>query len=176
MNYILQPHVKMSQRGMMRKLNKSDFWTITGEFIYRHHVEPRVKLYLPREEAFPIPLKYTDVTRTTHASLDVLIDKHIERLLERGWRKKRIVRFMDRIHNICSTKGKDTRGIYMVGRRLTRKQDTSRPDDVWPDMWKFMSCAAKKKAKQRWAIEKPKLDNARQFKGIFFIEPNDKRI
>ena len=23
---------------------KSDFWTITGEFIYRHHVVPRVKL------------------------------------------------------------------------------------------------------------------------------------
>ena len=32
---------------------KSDFWTITGEFIYRHHVVPRVKLYVPREESFP---------------------------------------------------------------------------------------------------------------------------
>ena len=36
-----------------------------------------------------------------------------------------------------------------------------------------MSDAAKKKAKQRWAIEKPKLDNARQLRGIFFIEPED---
>ena len=45
-----------------------------------------------------------------------------------------------------------------------------------PDMWKFMSDAAKKKAKQRWAIEKPKLDNARQLKGIFFIEPNDEEL
>ena len=26
---------------------KSDFWTITGEFINRHHVVPRVKLYVP---------------------------------------------------------------------------------------------------------------------------------
>ena len=40
------------------------------------------------------------------------------------------------------------------GERLTRKQKTSRPDDVWPDMWKFKSDAAKKKAKQRWAIGK----------------------
>ena len=32
-------------------------------FIYRHHVEPRVKLYSPREESFPIPLKYIDVSR-----------------------------------------------------------------------------------------------------------------
>ena len=34
-----------------------DFWSITGEFIYRHHVEPRVKLHVPREGSFPIPLK-----------------------------------------------------------------------------------------------------------------------
>ena len=40
---------------------------------------------------------------------------------------------------------------------------------MWPDMWKIMSDAAKKKAKQRWAIEKPKLDNARQLRGIFFF-------
>ena len=38
---------------------KSDFWTITREFIYRHHVEPRVKLYVTREESFPIQLKWT---------------------------------------------------------------------------------------------------------------------
>ena len=54
---------------------QSDFWTITGEFIYRHHVEPRAKLYVPREESFPIPLKYIDVTRTAYTSLDVLLDK-----------------------------------------------------------------------------------------------------
>ena len=39
-----------------------------------------------------------------------------------------------------------------------------------------MSDAAKKKAKQRWAIENPKLDNARQSRGIFFIEPNDEEF
>ena len=45
---------------------RNDFWSITGEFIYHHHV---VKLYLPKEESFPVPLKYIDFTRTTHASL-----------------------------------------------------------------------------------------------------------
>ena len=57
---------------------KSDFWTIRREFIYRHHVEPRVKVYMPKEESFPIPLKYIDVTRTTHTSLDVMLEKQIE--------------------------------------------------------------------------------------------------
>ena len=39
-----------------------------------------------------------------------------------------------------------------------------------------MSDAAKKKEKQRWAIAKPKLENARQLRGIFFIEPNDEEL
>ena len=39
----------------------NDFWSMSGNFKYRHHVEPRVKLYSTREESFPIPLKYIDV-------------------------------------------------------------------------------------------------------------------
>ena len=46
--------------------------------MYRRHVEPRVKLYSPREESFPIPLKYIDVSRTTKTSLDVKQEKHID--------------------------------------------------------------------------------------------------
>ena len=39
-------------------------------------------------------------------------------------------------------------GYTWSGRRLTRTQKTSRPDDVWPDVWKFASDTAKKKANQ----------------------------
>ena len=39
----------------------NDFWSMSGNFIYRHHVEPRVKLYSSRDESFPIPLRYIDV-------------------------------------------------------------------------------------------------------------------
>ena len=55
-----------------------DFWSMSGNFIYRHHFEPRVALYSPREESFPIPLKYIDVTRTTHTFLDVKQEKRID--------------------------------------------------------------------------------------------------
>ena len=55
-----------------------DFWSMSGSFIYRHHVEPRVELYSPKEESFPIPLKYIDVTRTTHTNLDVKQEKRID--------------------------------------------------------------------------------------------------
>ena len=47
------PHDSFRDAGEAR----NDFWSMSGNFIYRHHVEPRVKLYSPREESFPIPLK-----------------------------------------------------------------------------------------------------------------------
>ena len=37
---------------------RDEFWSISGDFIYRHHVGPRVKLYTPREESISIPLEY----------------------------------------------------------------------------------------------------------------------
>ena len=36
-----------------------------------------------------------------------------------------------------------------------------------------MSDASKRKEKQKWAIEKPKLQNARRLRGIFFTAPDD---
>ena len=56
----------------------NDFWPMSGNFIYRHHVEPRVKLYSPREDSFPISLKYIDVSRTTCTNLDVKQEKRID--------------------------------------------------------------------------------------------------
>ena len=41
-----QPHDSLPVAG--EAIN--DFWSMSGSFIYRHHVEPRVKLYSPKEE------------------------------------------------------------------------------------------------------------------------------
>ena len=40
---------------------------------YRHHVECRVKVFVPNEESFPILMKYIDVSRTLH-TLDGQVD------------------------------------------------------------------------------------------------------
>ena len=57
---------------------RNDFGSISGNFINRHQVEPRVKLYSPREESFPIPPKYIDVSRTTQTNLDVMQESRID--------------------------------------------------------------------------------------------------
>ena len=57
---------------------ENDFWSFSGNCIYRHHVEPRVKLYVPREGPSPIPLRYIDVTRATSTTLDVMLQSRID--------------------------------------------------------------------------------------------------
>ena len=56
----------------------NDFWSMSGNFICRHHVEPRLKLCSPREESFLVPLNYIDVSRTTHTNLDVMQESRID--------------------------------------------------------------------------------------------------
>ena len=70
---LLQSHDKTHRSTVVKP--KNDLWSISGDFIYRHHVEPLVKLYMPTEESFPIPLKYFDVTTTTDTTLDVMSEK-----------------------------------------------------------------------------------------------------
>ena len=41
---------------------------------------------------------------------------------------------------------------------------------------KDMSDALKRKEKQKWAVENPKLDNARKLRGIYFIDPDDEEF
>ena len=50
---------------------RNDFWLIQGNFTPVH-------LFVPKEETFPIPLKYIDVPRATNTNLDVLQEKRVD--------------------------------------------------------------------------------------------------
>ena len=64
-------------------------------------------------------------------------------------------------------------GHMWSGERLTRKQLTSRPDHLWPELWTKLGRNAELKERQKWSHEKPQLDNARKLRGIYFIDPED---
>ena len=153
----------------------NDFWSMSGNFKNRHHVEPRVKLYSPREESFPVPLKYIDVSRTPHTNLDVMQERRIDdywnvdgsRDLSDSWTG--FTQF-----SLLEEKPPD--GKMWFGERLTRKQLTSRPDHLWPELWTKLGRNAQLKEKQKWSNEKLHLENARKLRGIYFIDPEDKEV
>ena len=148
---------------------------MSRNFIYRHHVEPRVKLYSPREESFPIPLKNIDVSSTTHTNLDVKQEKRIDdywhidgsRDLSDPWTG---------FTQFTLLEEKPPNGYMWSGVRLTRKQRTSRPDHLWPELWEKMGKNAMLKEKQKWSHEQLQLDNARKLRGIYCIDPEDEEF
>ena len=153
----------------------NDFWSMSGNFIHHHHVEPRVKLYSPREESFPIPLGCIDVSRTTHTNLD---DKQ-ERRIDDYWNIDGSRDSSDSwtgFTQFTLLEEKLPDGYMWSGERLTRKQLTSRPDHSWPELWEQVGKNAQLKERQKWSHEKPQLDNARKLRGIYFIDLGDKEF
>ena len=150
-----------------------DFRSIQGDFIYRHHTEPRVQLYLPKEETFPFPWKYIDVTWSTRTDLDVMQEKKIddhwnvdscEPLLD-SWRG--FAKFIIEKRNFSMGRCGPGR-VWQTFNRL--------PDQIMYGQKcrrKLEKPAAQNREKQEWAKEKPKLDNARKLRGIYFIDPDD---
>ena len=128
------PHDSLPDAGEA----KNEFWSMSGNFIYRHHVEPRVKLYSLREESFPIPLKYNDVSRNTRTNLNVKQKRRIDdfwnidgsRDLSDSWTGFTQFTLLDE---------KPLDGYMRSGVRMTKRQATSRPDHLWPELWRGLA-------------------------------------
>ena len=131
-----------------------------------------MKLYVPDESTFPIPLKYIDVKRRTLTDIDSKDEQSIddywsdigERKLTGLWSGKTIFTLL---------RPPAPPGHGWVEGRLTKLQKTSRPDNVWPEIWKVLGKAQKRAARKAWAIEKPLLEAARQRRGIFEVSAED---
>ena len=148
---------------------------MSGNFIYRHHIEPRVTHYSPREESFSIPLKYIDVSRTTHTNLDVKKEKRMDDY----WNIDGSLNLSDpwtglRQFTLLEEKAPD--GYMWSGGRLTRKQLASRLDHLWPELWKSMGKHAKLKEKQKWSTEKVHLENRTKIARDLFHRPGGQGI
>ena len=64
----------------------------------------------------------------------------------------------------------------MVRREPDKTTVNVQGTSLWPELWRGMSKNAKLREKQKWSNEKPKLDNARRLRGIYFIDPEDKEF
>ena len=120
---------------------RNDFWSNAGNYIYRHHGEPRVKLYVPKEESFPLPFEYIDLVSRTNTTLDVLLESRIDDYWNVDGDGPLSPSSRYHLKDICGT-GKINEST-------------------------IMSNISEQKGQQHWAKEKPKVDNARRLKGIY---------
>ena len=104
--------------GNWKREKPVQFWSIQGDFIYRHHNEPRGQLYVPKE-TFTIPLKYSDVTRATCTTLDVLQENRKDEY----WNvvaNRSLSDSLTGFTKVTLLKGKPPKGYMWSGERLTK--------------------------------------------------------
>ena len=110
------------------------------------------------------------MSRTAHTNLDVKLEKRIDdywnidvsRDLSDPWTGFTQFTLLDE---------KAPDGYTWSGGRLMRKQPTSRPDHLWPKLWKSMGKKSKLNEKKKSSEEKSYFDNERKMRGIYFICP-----
>ena len=146
----------------------SDFWSTSGEYLFRHHVVPRTSLYTPTDADCPIPVKFLDGYRLTETSLDSESEKLIDdfrdgtdtfaKALSLPWVGKRRFTFLQPPSGKPGYK-------YELG-RLTKIQETTRPPNVYPEVWRRLSDKKQKALIAEWVVNEPVRDACRAIRGI----------
>ena len=127
---------------------------------------------MPKEETFPIPLKYIDVIRFIHTDLDVMHEKRVadywtvdsNRSLSDSW--KGFTKF-------TLLKEKPPKGYMWSGCEIDQTSNDYQTRSCVARSMDKNGKAAQNRVKQEWKNEKPKLDNAGRLTGMYFIDLDD---
>ncbi|MHC4952052.1 MAG: integrase catalytic domain-containing protein, partial [Planctomycetota bacterium] len=166
------PDAKHQHKPKDEDPSLQDFWSFNGEVLTRHHVVPRSSLFVPSDPESPIPTKFLDVLRTTFTDLGNEEENQINdywnvqgnRVLSDNWVGKT---------NIPILRKPPPKGWTVIYGRPTKIQETQRPGNLWPEIWRDLSESKKKKAIEDWKIEEPLQREARDLRGLYVIAKED---
>jgi len=145
--------------------SEPDTWERRGLRLVRVHKTPRTQLFCPSdvpEDPPPIPIIDIDVLRQTKTNSDmqdeteiedVWFGRHAHRTLSNPWIGET---FFDPIPPPCKP------GWTWVAGRLTKIQQTSRPPDIFPEMWTMMSKKQKLRSQEAWKLKASMIERARE--------------
>ena len=120
--------------------DEGDFWSLNSYALTRHHPNGRIKLFTFEEmkDKAPIPLKFIDVGRRTVVSEgddsyevnDTWYNEHVsgvdpQREMKEMWHGKTEFPLL---------KPAAKAGYKWYTGRLTKIQETTRPDQIWPEL------------------------------------------
>ena len=131
------------------------------------HNKPRTKLFQPTDANCPIPIKYIDIIRTTETDLKEKALSKIEdfwvtaeKELPDSWIGKTTFELLRPLPPV---------GYSCIEGRLTKTQETTRPGNIWPEIWRSMSKKIKQQAISAWEVEDKRREQARGIQGIKFV-------
>jgi hypothetical protein len=159
--------------------DEGDFWSLNSYALTRHHPNGRIKLFTFEEmkDKIPIPLKFIDVGRRTVVSEgddsyevnDTWYNEHDsgvdpQREMKEMWHGKTEFPLL---------KPAAKAGYKWCSGRLTKIQETTRPDQIWPELWDRYSKKQRVIVIKKWREVDEIEDAARKHRGIHEIAPED---
>ena len=154
----------------------SDLWFLVHDRKLRlppsRRTQSQSNLYSPREESFLIPVKYIDVSGTTHTNLDVKQERGIDDYWNIDVSRDLFFFFLERFHSVYSSRRETSRRIFVfrgdTDRTAGNIQARSFMARTLYEIWK--KCQAEGEAKVvTWKT-------TTRLRGIYFIDPEDKEF
>ena len=160
-----------------------DYWTMKGDLLVRHHLQPRKELFVPEESNMPFPLKYIDIIRSTRTTLESPSEKSFDDYWNVPYRdsegndpkpsNRELSEYWTGQTTFTLLRPPPPEGREWVLGRLTKKQKSLRPPTIWPEIWCSLSPKQKEQARAEWAKEKPKLEEAQAARGFKYVSEDD---
>ncbi len=166
--------VGSGNRPIDESLKNKDSWSTRGDYLVRNHVTPRTKLFLPTDclDECHWKIEDIDVIRFATANLELSETKlEIKDIWGTGKPEESRELGEEWIGETKFLKYQPDDGGWtdVVGRK-TRKQKTTRPPDIWPELWQTMSKAVRKQAADEWALLNDDFIMARKNRGMGYVE------
>ena len=70
-------------------------------------------------------------------------------------------------------KPKPPEGHKWIEGRLTRTQQITRPDNVWPEVWSSMTKKQKQEAQEEWRVVSSEREYARSFRSLTIFQDSE---
>ena len=134
-----------------------------------------VTLYVPREESLLIPLKYIDVVRRTNTTLEKcwkVAQTTMGTLMVTGSYSRR-----GPVSPVLKSERNASKRVHVVRGAFEKiSSDIQTGLLMARNVVRFVVKGCQEKERQRWTVEKTKLDNAQKLRGIFHLDPDDMEL
>ena len=134
-----------------------DYWELTSELLIRHHTTARQKLFIPSEADCPLPLDYIDVIRMTKTDIEDQEESRIEDTWNIHGPQPLSVPWKGTT-SFSILRPKPPTGKMWVMGRLTRRQRSTRPPTIYPEIWVTFSRKDKQIKEQIYLLNKLSLN------------------
>ena len=168
----IEEEVKQKQRDIL--MEEKDFWTVNSRFITRHHKRPRFEKHVPTEDDFPMPLKWLDVMRFTATSIPETGMRSIDDYWIADGNEELAFEWTGNTRSpILKPQAKQS--YKWVEGCETKIQKTTRPDNVWSELWQLCNPKDKLEAIAIWEKLEPERDAERKTRGVWEVKPHEEK-